>query len=149
MSTQEEGRFGKSDLVGHLSLNFQFSVPQTHTFPPPFYSLGSWRSLEPSDALDFLHLSSLLRCFPFPRRQAPLPWVAPVTFPPLLSSIQPNWFESATPPYELLGLFRWWLATQPHPWAWLEALSQLHLYPSQIKPEAEAETLSTSRPIAR
>ena len=43
-------------------------------------------------------------------------------------------------PYQLLGIFRWWLATEPHPWAWLGALSQLHLHPSQIKPEAGAET---------
>lgn len=69
MSTQEEGRFGKSDLVGCLSLKFLFSVTQTHTFPLPFILSVPGLSLEPSDALDFsLLLSSLLRCFSFLRR---------------------------------------------------------------------------------
>ena len=33
--------------------------------------------------------------------------------------------------------------------AWLGAMSQLHLHPSQIKPEARAETHSSSKPMAR
>ena len=50
--------------------------------------------------------------------------------------------------YQLLGIFRWWLATEPHPWAWLGALSQLHLHPSQIKPEAGAETQTVPRGLS-
>lgn len=103
----------------------------------PLFLDSPWGSLTPQTLPASI---PLLRCFhSLFRRQAPYLQLLHPCLPLLFLHLARLVWISHTP-FQLLGIFRWWLATQPHPWAWLGALSQLHLHPSQTKPEAEAET---------